>query len=47
MYKRQINNWADEGISTVEQAKEKISGKQKKNNTSWIDDELNTFGGDA
>lgn len=42
-----INNWADEGISTVEQAKEKISGKQKKNNTSWIDDELNTFGGDA
>lgn len=42
-----INNWADEGISTVEQAKEKINGKQKKNNNSWIDDELNTFGGDA
>lgn len=42
-----INNWADEGISTVEQAKEKINGKQKKNNNSWIDDELNTFGGNA
>lgn len=42
-----INNWADEGISTVEQAKEKVNSKQKKNNNSWIDDELNTFGGDA
>lgn len=42
-----INNWADEGISTVEQAQEKVNGNTKKNKSNWIDDQLNSFGGDV
>lgn len=32
-----INNWADEEITTVEQAKEKINGKSKKSSKSALD----------
>lgn len=41
-----INNWADEGITTVEQAQEKVNGKPKKNKSNWIEEQLNSFGGD-
>lgn len=36
-----INNWADENITTIEQAEEKISGKPKHFKNDWIEKALN------
>lgn len=36
-----INNWADENITTIEQAEEKISGKPKHFKDDWIEKALN------
>ena len=35
-----INNWADDNVTTVEQAKEKINGKPSKFKNDWIEQAL-------
>ena len=39
-----INNWADDNVTTVEQAKEKVNGKPKRANNDWIEDALKELG---
>ena len=39
-----INNWADDNVTTVEQAKEKVNGKPKRDNNDWIESALKELG---
>lgn len=39
-----INNWADDNVTTVEQAKEKVNGKPKRDNNDWIENALKELG---
>ena len=39
-----INNWADDTVTTVEQAKEKVNGKPKRDNNDWIENALKELG---
>lgn len=39
-----INNWADDNVTTVEQAQEKVNGKPKRANNDWIESALKELG---
>ena len=39
-----INNWADDNVTTVEQAQEKVNGKPKRDNNDWIENALKELG---
>lgn len=41
-----INNWADDNVKTVDDAKAKINGNSQKQSNSWIDDELEKLKGE-
>lgn len=41
-----INNWADDNVKTVEDAKAKINGNSQKQSNSWISDELEKLRGE-
>ena len=41
-----INNWADDNVTTVEQAQEKVNGKPKRANNDWIESALNELKND-
>ena len=41
-----INNWADDNVTTVEQAQEKVNGKPKRANNDWIESALNELEND-
>lgn len=39
-----INNWADDNVTTVEQAQEKVNGKPKRANNDWIESAIKELG---